>query len=109
MDATRNQVGIITLAAWRREISIAIVGRGYNVGVRNIGMPQQLASVICTDLSIAASTDRATTDVSYTLTAMHADHRGALARFDITAEEAQRIADWLGLDMPRPLALQAAS
>lgn len=104
MDAVVRTAGIITLTAWRRELSIAVVGRGYSIGLRNIALPQ-LVTVTCGALAISASTDDAS-NTTYTLTASQSGQGCAMAQFAITTDEAERIAEWLGLDMPSPLSLE---
>jgi hypothetical protein len=94
----------MSLIAWRRELQISRVGRGYNVVVRNVGMTPVLASITCTSLALSNAVVQHLEH--FQLAASNDDQHGsALARFDLTAEEAKRIADWAGLDMPRPLAL----
>lgn len=96
----------ISLVAWRRELHISRVGRGYSIVVRNIGAAPTLAAITCTSLALSNAIVQHLEH--FQLAASNDDQRGsALARFDITPEEAQRIADWAGLDMPRAMALLA--
>lgn len=96
----------ISLLAWRRELNIARVGRGYTITVRNHAMAPVLAAITCTSLALSNAICQQTEH--FQLAASNDDQLGsALARLDITADEAQRIADWAGLDMPRALELLA--
>lgn len=96
----------MSLVAWRRELTIARVGRGYTITVRNLAMAPMLAAITCTSLALSNAVCQHVEH--FQLAASNDDQLGsALARFDITAEEAQRIADWAGLDMPRALELLA--
>ena len=52
MNAVIN-TSTISLLAWRRELNIARVGRGYTITVRNLAMAPVLAAITCTSLALS--------------------------------------------------------
>lgn len=95
--------GKITLVAWQRELSIARTGRGYTIGLGTCIAPN-LVIVISGDLMLS-TINFLHSRQQYTLIASDSSHGATnIAHFAITGEEASRLADWLGVDMPQPLA-----